>query len=222
MSNNTKIFSRQVTSDDFINLSDPPRPKESPFMSEFITPNGSYIQDTRKSRPLQRRRSTNYTDALNLRKMNQLREQAINHNSLEENRHWTPAYGHEHGCLTQKMDYEDIKHDIQSWQDYYDDHNINSNSTIDMGDCIQHKNNGTKGNLVDIPSKPVQLFKSDYLDNENDRCATLPSINSDKNNNCGYTTRGLSSKSQMLRRRSSFEYEDFKKDIYDRLKFFEE
>lgn len=220
MSNNTQVFIRQMTSNDFINISDPPRPKESPSISEFTTPNGSYIQDTdTEPRLLQRRRSTNYTDALNLRKMNQLREQSTNHNTYQENHQFASAYDYESGFLTQKMNYEDIKHDIQSWQDCYDYHPTYSNSTVDMGDHVQHKNDSDKYTLVDVPSKPVLLFKSDYLETENDRGATLPSMNTSASN--GYTTKGLSSKQQMFRRRSSFEYEDFKKDIYDRLKFFE-
>lgn len=202
-----------MTSDDFINLSTPPRPKDSPSMSEFTTPDGSWNQqDPRRPHPLQRRASTNYTDALNIREMGKQNRNQLDHpNSYEENRHYTPAYGHDHGYPTKRMEFQDIKHDRQHWKDYV----TQSSSTVDMGDHVQHQSNRHN---TQVPEVPPQLNKSDYLD-ENDRNASLPS--NDNNNNKAYTTQGRYSKPQLFRRRSSFEYEDFKKDIYDRLRFFD-
>ncbi|CAL9731766.1 inhibitor of glycogen debranching 1 [Monosporozyma unispora] len=210
MTTNYQVFNRKVTSDDFINLSEPPRPKDSPSISEFTTPEGTWRYDNRVPRPLHRRRSTNYIDALNLREMGKSNKSQMN--TYEENKHYTPQYGHDHGYPTQKMEYQDTKHDLQHWEDY----TVNSASTIDMGDHVQHQGDNSRRNIC-VPASPPQLFKSDYLD-ENDRNASLPCNDANK----GYTTEGVAyPKPNIFRRRSSFEYEDFKKDIYDRLKFFE-
>lgn len=193
---------KPLTSDDFINLSEPPRPKDTPNISEFTTPEGTWIYDGNnpgRPRPLQRRRSTNYTDALNLREMGKTNKpvQTTSNNSYEENKHYyTPAYSH-------GPSHDHDRHHRDHWQDY----EVQSSSTIDMGDHVQHQH-GRHGNQGE--ANPSHLFKSNYLE-ENDRNASLP-LNQDSE-----TQR----KPELFRRRSSFEYEDFKKDIYDRLKFFE-
>lgn len=203
MTTNYPVFNKQMASDDFINLSEPPRPKDSPSISEFATPGGTFRSDNRVPRPLQRRTSTNYIDALNLKEMDKPNKYQIN--TYEENKHYTPTYGHDYPSMTQ-----DITHDAQLSQ-HLQDYAINSSSTVDMGDHVQHQHS------TRVPAAPPQLYgKCDYLE-ENDRNAILSS----KETNKGYTTEATDSKPNLYRRRSSFEYEDFKKDIYDKLKFFE-
>lgn len=200
---NLPVFNKQVVSDDFINLSEPPRPKDSPNVSEFATPRGTLKNDNRVPRTLHRRTSTNYVDALNLKEMDKPNVYQVN--TYEENKHYTPTYGHNPSSTTPVT-----THNPQ-YSQQLQGYSINSTSTIDMGDHVQHQRDTRAPSLPSLPSS-----ECDYLE-ENDRNAMLPC----KENSKGYTAEDDNSKPNLYRRRSSFQYEDFKKDIYDKLKFFE-
>lgn len=234
-------------SQDFLNLDEAPKAKETPNVSQFnLTdsalkgtdlntdvpsiprgpPNYNYSNASRynyqggaaafsdsdataTARPgggsFSRRRSTNYIDALNNK---------IERRRSVEDRNLSP-YELRRKSSSPGMDFQDSKHDMEVRDIKNEDKN--NYHGVDMGDSFV-KTKGSK----DIPPP---IFKDSYMQEGNTFSGgdERPSIVNPAN--ADYYRTSFSSKGEgkpdLTHRKSSFAYEDFKKDIYDRLNMFE-
>ncbi|CAI4060882.1 hypothetical protein N7582_001742 [Saccharomyces uvarum] len=187
-------------SQDFLNMDEPPSAQETPSVSTFNLPGPTAPAPTEdKPAPMLRRRSTNYMDALSSRAQARERESSFGeHHAPIPIPAPAPAPAAERRS-SGPMDFQNTIHDLQ-----YQTTNTDSDmghAGVDMGDSISHTPAGS--------SNHQPIFKSAFLDNNSDtsgstripRDAALPPD---------------------VRRKSSFKYEDFKKDIYNQLHMFED
>ncbi|CCK69310.1 Igd1p KNAG_0C01970 [Huiozyma naganishii CBS 8797] len=182
------MYSKQLKSEDFVNLKEAPKAKDSPTVGKYYG-----FQDPGEGpgvpRMLQRRSSTNYEDALNLRE------------AAAANGGDTEIAPEDLG--NKGMDLQNAKHDIQ--RDITQDNETSCFGIcerVDMGDKVQH---GSRGGNEETMRQEI-FTKADYLDKDNERNFCM----------------GTNASPPMFRRKSSFEYEDFKKDMYDRMKLFDD
>ncbi|CCF57432.1 hypothetical protein KAFR_0C04420 [Kazachstania africana CBS 2517] len=179
-----------IASTDFINLTEPPRPKETPTISEYDN-RVPVSTDTQKHQPFnfQRRRSTNYIDALNSK------QKRTNSNAEKYNNDIATKPSH----LRRKssMSLQDTRHDIQNKETNLKFHQNHKNA--DMGDYLQHYSFRNPSGDTDLP-RTMQLSEDD-----------------DGRNILGNNDQ----RPIFHERRPSFQYEDYKKDIYNRMNIFD-
>lgn len=232
-------------SQDFLNLDEAPQAKETPNVSQFnlsdsslkgtdlntdkrSIPRGSanynYTNASRYNyegapafsdsevtatarpggRSFSRRRSTNYVDALNSK---------IESQRSDEDPKLSP-YELRRKSSSPGMDFQDSKHDIEVRDMKNDESRYRG---VDMGDSFNKAKSSKKN--------PAPIFKDSYMqegttfDGDDERPSVINPTNAD------YYRTSFSSKGEgkpdLTHRKSSFAYEDFKKDIYDRLNMFE-
>ena len=242
MTSNFKIFknTKNTQSEDFINLSEPPKPKDSPMLSFeggiFHSDNGSRDSSPRLSRaPLlfPRRRSTNYMDALTTKEkqknkarfLNSVSEnlrsfrsnQSNNNNINNINNNNNNKRSQRRKSLLSGMDFQDTRHDIQTSNVTSDDCSSTDEYTTkhhNMGDYIQRPQSPEYS-----PVPNLSLFKKQYrtdVNNEDiDTSINNQEVSDSEDDNI--TARRPPS----VGRKLSFEYEDFKKDIYNKLNYFD-
>ncbi|KAG0667929.1 hypothetical protein C6P45_005204 [Maudiozyma exigua] len=228
MTSNFRIFknTKNTQSEDFINLSEPPKPKDSPMLSFegglFHTDNGPNDNSSHLSRaPLlfPRRRSTNYMDALTTKEKQKNKDKLFNSvgeniRSFRKDQHVKRSQRRK--SLLSGMDFQDTRHDIQTSNVTSDDNNSIGEYTTkhhDMGDYIQRPQSPEYS-----PVPNASLFKKQYRTD----------INNEEIDTSGNNQEGSDSEDDISARRPastgrklSFEYEDFKKDIYNKLNFFD-
>ncbi|SMN19244.1 similar to Saccharomyces cerevisiae YFR017C IGD1 Cytoplasmic protein that inhibits Gdb1p glycogen debranching activity [Maudiozyma saulgeensis] len=257
MTTNFRIFNNNLNtqSEDFINLSEPPKPKDSPMLGfeNGIYYNSTDINNTTNNNDIDpnnnnsrlfygpkrllfpRRRSTNYMDALTLseKQKNKNRLFGNNHNHHNSFSNSTNNFNGENfytfkGDISTKrsqrrksllsgMDFQDTRHDIQNSNVSSDNNSINDYTLHhhNMGDYIQRPES------PEYRSKPNHsLFKKQYRsDGVTAGTETNNNLTQDDSES---DTESIPSRRSLSRgRKLSFEYEDFKKDIYNKLNFFD-
>ncbi|CAI4062136.1 hypothetical protein SUVZ_06G0720 [Saccharomyces uvarum] len=191
-------------SQDFLNIEEPPSAQETPSVSTFNLPGPSAPAPTEeKPTPMLRRRSTNYMDALSSRAQARERESSIGeHHAPIPMPAPAPAPAAERRS-SGPMDFQNTIHNLQ-YQSTND--SDMSHAGVDMGDSISHTPAGSgSGSGSGASNQPI--FKSAFLDNDSSSSTRIPrdaALQPD------------------VRRKSSFKYEDFKKDIYNQLHMFED
>ena len=230
MTSNFRIFknTKNTQSEDFINLSEPPKPKDSPMLSFegglFYSDNGSKDSSPRLSRaPLlfPRRRSTNYMDALTTKEKQKNKSKFLN--SVGENlrsfrRDQNNKRSQRRKSLLSGMDFQDTRHDIQTSNVTSEDCNSIGDYTTkhhDMGDYIQRPQS-PEYSPVPNPSLFKKQYRTDINNEEIDTSVNNQEVSDSEDDNKVAVMRPPS-----VGRKLSFEYEDFKKDIYNKLNFFD-
>ncbi|CAI1972042.1 hypothetical protein SEUBUCD646_0F00780 [Saccharomyces eubayanus] len=191
-------------SQDFLNIDEPPSAQETPSVSTFNLPGPTTPAPTaEKPTPMLRRRSTNYMDALSSRAQARERESSIGEHApipipapVSESSSGAVSAAERRG--SGPMDFQNTIHNLQ-YQTTND--SDMSHAGVDMGDFISHTpaSSGTS----DQP-----IFKSSFLNNGSGNNTRIP--------------RDAALQPDPPRRKSSFKYEDFKKDIYNKLHMFED
>ena len=211
-------------SQDFLNIDVPPTPQQSPDVSQ-LNVSESTPRNATSGLAQQRRSSTNYLDALDVRR-----------NSFDEPStvHVEPKANDSHECLFSKMSLEKTKHGFQS-----KDCARENNANVDMGSHLQKFKSLNLKNKMKGKARSKDDTKN-YSYNTNSSSSSL-SLSNKNNSSDGSLPHELEENNAelppeeqpqpqpqpqlphfQLSRQSSFEYEDFKKHIYNRLKMFRE
>ncbi|GMM54773.1 Igd1 protein [Maudiozyma humilis] len=219
MPSNFRIFKnhRNIQSEDFINLSEPPKPKDSPmlgFMRGNLDTVEGAVSGSSYDHPLfHRRRSTNYMDALTTKEKQRNKSRLLERVGDLRREH-AIKHSQRRKSLLAGMDFQDTRHDMQTSNVSSDQNSLNS-YTLDhhnMGDYIQHDEDSA--DRADYAPKPKHsLFKKQYrVDADSSGYQEEAPSDSESVHSKRFPAPG---------RKLSFEYEDFKKDIYNKLNFFE-
>ncbi|CAB4254529.1 similar to Saccharomyces cerevisiae YFR017C IGD1 Cytoplasmic protein that inhibits Gdb1p glycogen debranching activity [Maudiozyma barnettii] len=237
-----RIFNNNLhtQSEDFINLSEPPKPKDSPMLGfengvYYNTDNGNTNNITssnnnntglfcgRNRLLFPRRRSTNYMDALTLQEKQKNKHKLFskNRNNSDNNFHNcrgepTSKRSQRRKSLLSGMDFQDTRHDIQNSNVSSDNNSINEYTLQhhDMGDYFQRPKSPEYS-----PKPNHSLFKKQY---RTDGITAGTEDNSFTQEDSESENESIPSRRSLSRgRKLSFEYEDFKKDIYNKLNFFD-
>lgn len=219
MSSDFRIFKTRLNaqSEDFINLSEPPKPKDTPMLyfesnddETVVTPHNCR---SHSHLLFPRRRSTNYMDALSLKEKQKNKAKIRSRANVTKVEQPTAKRSQRRKSLLSGMDFQDTRHDIQNSNVTSDDSNNEYTLTHhDMGDYIQSSSEPPY-----IAQKPNRsMFRKQYRfdkDETND--------DHDDNSEEENESNSMEKKPGLPTRKLSFQYEDFKKDIYNKLKFFD-
>ncbi|EDO16859.1 hypothetical protein Kpol_1024p12 [Vanderwaltozyma polyspora DSM 70294] len=229
-----KANERYAKSQDFLNLDEPPTPQETPNISEINLPqtsnhgNGDDKKRETEGGPLfhQRRRSTNYMDALNLRRSSNT---SNDEDSAEKEAATTVQNGdvgekdlkdsdkpenESQECILSHMNLQQTKHHFQNFQMNSAQDGYNDCRGIDMGDYIKSQNTHNH-NYTTMTPKDSKMPSASSSTTQKD---SMP---------CQFDTSQLTEEekqdlNRLRQRQRSFDYEDFKKHIYERLNMFKE
>lgn len=201
-------------SQDFLNIDEPPAAKETPDVSEYDLSddneprsfgkgynNYNYADKARygtsqaPTRGL-RRRSSNYMDALN--------QQLSERSKVSDSEY--PNFARRKSS-TLGMDPQDTRHDLETkmvgkCSDKFE--------SVPAGDSFEQTRR------KDAPS----FFKDSYLKGEKPERPTLSNPENGDYYRSSYTSKG-NQQSGLDRRKSSFAYEDYKKDVYNKMNMFD-
>lgn len=239
----TNYDSSFYSSDDFINISEPPKAKETPNVSLFNSSDTSYASQSsinlsqnipRNPPKLHRKRTTNYWDSLrgiskedwenennnidNFR-FNESNTKNIGPPPLLSSSYYNSTLNYLPQRSTQvirsQMNAQDNKHDMQTLN-LTDDTTLGDNDICGVDRGVHAKfnsrSNNDKLNILGTKSVDLVAEQENELDTRN---------NSHNENTNKSVLENHQIKPPINGRRSSFEYEDFKKDIYQKLKFFD-
>ena len=163
----------------------------------------------------QRRRSTNYMDALTT-KEKQRNKSRLMERVGDLRREHAGKRSQRRKSLLAGMDFQDTRHDMQKSNVSSDESSLNSYTLHhhNMGDYIQHDDDhDSVGHTDYVPKTNNSLFKKQYR---------VDADSSGYQEDTPSDSESVQSKrSPGLGRKLSFEYEDFKKDIYNKLNYFE-
>ncbi|CCE61310.1 hypothetical protein TPHA_0A02280 [Tetrapisispora phaffii CBS 4417] len=215
--NDSSLGEDYSKSTDFVNLDDPPTPLETPDLSQVNLSNLELPQTSspvQKKRPVsrhQRRHSTNYKDALQLRRNSSNIDEALNDKytqgqfeDISRNGTEGPFYG-----TTMCQNTHPERH--ESGKDGSDQeclYTVHSNLSGNLKKQRNHYN--TSGDMHGKPTTKVEHIQHRHGDNRGER------KDLSQHNDLESTPRD----EPRLYRKNSFEYEDFKKHMYNRLNMF--
>lgn len=190
------------SSEDFTKLEEAPKYRETPDLLNFGSSETS--DKTKRANPLLRRRSTNYSDALEIER--RLPAAVANDLSIIE------------GRGTKPMNEQFFKRDLQEKSE-----NLRDGDAFYRYDCAQA---GPKFVSAQDSSRDLDLMSQSQSQPRSQPRSQRP-VNTNGITFCGEGNKSdavdqSSSQRPSLYQRSSSKFEDYKKDIYDRLHLFNE